>query len=372
MINLDQSVIVAIVLVLSAGLAFELGISSAILEILAGVAIAMYIGDIAQMGWLTFLANLGMLGLMFMAGFEVDVERLRGTWRRSVSIGVSSLALPMAGVYLTARYGLGIPPKAAGLLAIGLSTTSLALVFHSLKDRGLLHKPPGQTLLAAASVVDVLSMVCLALLLGEVGWGTAIVLLVLIPAMAGLPHVGAWIFKRYKGSVVELEIRFLLVVLVGLGSLAEHIGGIHPAVVAFAVGLVLSELVEEHEAVEEKLKGIVFSFLAPIFFLQAGTQLNLRLLGWEMLGTAAILFVVACGLKFIGTALSARGLIDTSGRFAGLLFNYRLSFGIIAASVGLKIGLLTPSLYSVILLVVIASAALPVIFLRDRPAELDW
>jgi len=367
----DPSVIVALVLVSAAGLAFELGISSAIMEILAGVLLTLFLDNIASMDWLRFLANMGMLGLMFMAGFEVDIPRLRSSWRASAGIGVMSLGLPFLGVFAASRYLLGLEPQVAGLLGIGLSTTSLALVYHALKERGLIRDPVGQTLLGAASVVDVLSMIGLAILLGELGWGTAIFLLVVIPAMVGLPKFGDWIFRRYQGSVVEFELRFLLTVLVGMGFMAERIGGVHPAVVAFAVGLVMSEVVQDHEILEEKLKGIVFSFFAPIFFLQAGTQHNLRLVDAEVLKTAAVLFAVACGLKYVGTAYPARRLLNTSGRFAGLLFNYRLSFGIITATVGLKIGLLTPALYSVILLVVVGSAALPVIFLRDRPFELD-
>lgn len=368
---MEPSIIVAVVLIAAAALAFELGISSAIMEILAGVLLALFIEGISSMGWLQFLANLGMLGLMFMAGFEVDVRRLRTTWRAGVAIGVMSLAFPMIGVFATAHVVFDLPFKTAGLVAIALSTTSLALVYHALKERGLLRENTGQILLAAASVVDVLSMVSLSLLLGDVGWGTGIFLLVVIPTIIGLPHIGEFIFRRYQGSVVEFELRFLLVVLVGMGFMAEHVGGIHPAVVAFAIGLALSEVVEEHEILEEKLKGIIFSFFAPIFFLQAGTQLNLKLMTGEVLIVAAVFFVVACTLKFVGTAIPGRWFLETSGRFAGLLFNYRLSFGIITASVGLKIGLLTPVLYSVILLVVVASAALPVIFLRDRPAELE-
>jgi Kef-type K+ transport system membrane component KefB len=90
-----------------------------------------------------------------------------------------------------------------------------------------------------------------------------------------------------------------------------------------------------------------------------------------MLWVAAVLFVVACGLKFIGSAVPAQLLLKTGGRFVGLLFNYRLSFGIIAASVGLRMGVLSEGFYAVILLIVMGSAALPVIFLRDRPSELD-
>ena len=120
------------------------------------------------MGWVRFLANFGMLGLMFMAGFEVDVRRLRTTWRASVTIGVLSLAFPMAGVFATAYFFFGLPLMAAGLVAIALSTTSLALVYHALKERSLLGESTGQVLLASASVVDVLSMVSLSLLLGDV------------------------------------------------------------------------------------------------------------------------------------------------------------------------------------------------------------
>lgn len=367
---MDPSIAVAATLVVAAALAFELNISSAILEIAAGIALGLWLGDLASLGWLHFLANLGMLGLMFMAGFEVDVDRLRHTWKASVAIGVCSLATPLAGVFLVAYYALDLSLLAAGLVAVALSTTSLALVFHALKERGLLQSDLGQTVLAAASVVDVLSMVILALMLGEVGWGTAIFLLVVVPMLFGLPQVGRWIFRRYRHSLVELELRFVLVLLVSLGFMAEEVGGIHPAVVAFALGLVLSEVVDAHDEVEEKLKGIVFSFFAPIFFLHAGTQFQPALLSVESLAVAAALFAVACTLKFLGTALPARRLLALPGRFVGLLFNYRLSFGIIAATVGLNMDVLDEQLYAIVLLVVVASAALPVVFLRDRPTEL--
>ena len=203
----------------------------------------------------------------------------------------------------------------------------------------------------------------------NVGWGTAIFLLVAVPMIIGLPHIGKWIFRRYRGSLVEFELRFLLVLLLAMGFMAEKIGGIHPAVIAFALGIVMSEIVDEHEELEQKLKGIVFSFLAPAFFLHAGMQLDIRLMTVDLLGTAFVFLIVACGLKYLGAALPARHFLSTSGRVAGLLFNYRLSFGIITASVGLNVGILTVELYAIILLVIITSAFLPAVLLRDRPAE---
>ncbi|MEL0018476.1 MAG: cation:proton antiporter [Rickettsiales bacterium] len=366
---MDDSLIVAMVMVGAAVIAFEFRISSAILEILAGIVLAYFLVDIAQQDWLRFLSNLGMLGLMFMVGFEVDVERLRGTWRASILIGVSALLLPMAGVFATAYYLFDLPVLTSGLLSIGLSTTSLALVYNALRERGTLHTERGQVMIAAASVVDVLSMIFLALLMGDVGWGTAIFLLVAVPMILGLPRFGKWIFRRYRGSLVEFELRFLLVLLLSMGFMAEKIGGIHPAVIAFALGIVMSEIVDEHEELEQKLKGIVFSFLAPAFFLHAGMQLDVRLLSPDLIWMALAFIVVACGLKYIGAAVPFRLLFKRSGHVVGLLFNYRLSFGIITATVGLNVGILSENLYAVILITVIAAAFLPAILLRDRPAE---
>ena len=98
-------------------------------------------------------------------------------------------------------------------------------------------------------------------------------------------------------------------------------------------------------------------------------QLDIRLLTFDLVWTALLLLVVACGLKYVGAALPVRYLFKSSGRVAGLLFNYRLSFGIITATVGLKVGILTEDLYAVCLLIVVASAFLPAILLHDRAAE---
>lgn len=368
---MNPSIAVALVLVGAAGLALELGFSSAIAEILAGILLGYFYPGIAQLDWLNFLSNLGLLGLMFMAGFEVDIQRLRKTWRASAGIGVASLSLPMTGVFLVCFYLFELAFAPSALMAIGLSTTSLALVYHALKERGDLATDFGQTVLGGATIVDVLSMILLAALLGNVGWSTGIFLLVLIPTIFGLPRIGGWIFRRYKGSVVEFEMRFLMVLLISMGFMAEHIGGIHPAIIAFLLGLIMAEVVEEHEEVEEKLKGVVFSLFAPVFFLHAGSRLDVSGLDSSILGIFAVLVIAAIGLKFVGTALATRWLVGHSANLVGLLFNYRLSFGIVTATVGLKAGIISGDLYNVILLVVICGALLPALLLRQRPNELD-
>jgi glutathione-regulated potassium-efflux system ancillary protein KefC len=365
----DSSLFVAIVLVVAGLLTLEFRISSAIVEVVAGVLLSVFV-DVGSLGWLAFLAHLGMLGLMFMAGFEVNPLVLRHRWRASVLVGAASFLVPLVGVYGVAHQLLGLSPQVAALVAIGLSTTSLALVYQFLRERGLLAADEGQGAFAAAMVVDVLSMVALALLLGRLGWATAIFLVVVVPLLVGLPRFGQWIFRRYEGSPVEFELRFLLLVLVGLGFLAEH-AGLHAAVVAFLVGLLLSEVVQDHEALEDKLKGVVFSFFAPVFFLRAGALIDLTSVDMSTLGVTGVLLAAAVGLKYAGTALVGRWVLGTGGHALGILFNYRLTFGIITATVGLEEGLLGQRLFTAVLLIVLLSAALPMILLRDLPSEFE-
>ncbi|MBA1148012.1 cation:proton antiporter [Ectothiorhodospiraceae bacterium WFHF3C12] len=357
---METSLAVAVCLMIAGVLALELRISTAILEIAAGVILVTFLPHVSELKWLDFLASFGMLALLFVAGFEVEIDKLRRTWRSCLAIGLLSFAVPLGGIYALCALVIGLPPMTSGLVAIGLSTTSLALVYQALRQEDILSTSEGQVILAAASVVDVLSMVSLAMLLGDITWATGVVILVVVLSIFSLPPIGSWLFRRYMGSTAEPEIRFLLVILVAMGFMAENVGGIHPAIVAFAVGVAMAGVVFENTAVKEKMKGLVFGFFAPVFFIHAGTQIDLASLSAEFFVLAGILFAGAVGLKFLGTALPARFLMrDSSARSIGILFNYRLSFGIIAANVGLESGLLTENLYAVMLLIVAGSAALP-------------
>lgn len=366
---MNQSLFVAVVLVAAGVLALELGITSAITEIVAGAALAMFV-DVKHLSWLAFLGQFGMLGLMFMAGFEVDPSVLRRQWRQSVGIGITAFTVPALGVFVTARFGLGLGVEAAGLVAIGLSTTSLALVYQFLRERNHLSGDIGQTILGAATTIDLLGMIALAVLFGDVGWATAIFVVALVPTFWALPHLGKWLFARYAGHAAEVEVRFVLLVVVGLGYLSERVG-VHAAIVSFAAGLVLSELLDNDAAVLDKLKGIVFSFLAPVFFLRAGTMLDLTALDVGSLKVVAVLLTAAVGLKYLATRIATRVLLRGLGHYVGILFNYRLTFGIITASVGLEEGVIDAQLFTVMLAVVLLSGLLPMVLLRDLPNDLD-
>jgi Kef-type K+ transport system membrane component KefB len=350
---------IAFGLLFAAMLAFETGMSSAVLEVVAGLALAMVFADIADTEWMVFLADIGMLALMFLAGFDLRTDTVRDTWRSCLLLGLSAFFLPFGAVMAFAYFVLGLELVPAGLVAVALSTTSLALVYHALKADDMIGHKSGQIILAGASIVDVLSMVALALLLGDVGWGTATFIIMVVVSLISLPRLGTLVFRRYRGAMPELELRFLLVILIGMGFMGEEIGGIHPAIVAFAIGVAMSGVVAENSVVHDKLNGIVFGFLAPVFFLHAGSKMQILELEPEALGYGAMLLALALGMKYAATFVCARISKNVPGHYTANLFNYRLTFGIIAAEVGLRGGHIEQQMYDIIMLVILIGAALP-------------
>ncbi len=132
-----------------------LGLVPAILEILLGFTAALMGVPISDT--LETLALLGSAFLMFAAGLEVDLELLKQHALSSLLVGVVSFSAPMVAATLGV-WALGYPLAEAALAGIGVSTTSVAVVYAILKARGLLSRGPGQVVLASAMVADVVSI----------------------------------------------------------------------------------------------------------------------------------------------------------------------------------------------------------------------
>jgi len=315
-----------------------------------------------------------VLALMFVAGFEIRVRELKKTWAPSLVIGLSSFFVPFTGIMLVVHFWLGLEWLSSILISVGLSTTSLALVYHLMRDHGLLSTREGQILFGAASIVDIISMLFLAIVLGEMGGGTMIFAVIFIACVFIIPPSAKWLFSRYVGTGSEPELRFLMVIIIGMSFMAESIGSIHPALIAFAMGVFMSRFIERNPKVKNKLMALVFSFFAPIFFLHSGTKIDVTNLDQSYLLIFAVVFALATSLKFIGTYIPAKIYVKKMAAYSGKIFNFRLSFGIITANVGLEQGLISPGMFTVIMLVVIGSAAIPSLFLRNNdyvPDESD-
>lgn len=366
---MEISLAVALCLILAAIISYELKVSTAVLEVMAGMFLGLFMTDLHEVHWLSYLSSIGVLALMFVAGFEIRISALKQTWAPSLAIGISSFAVPFTGIFAFCYLVMGFEALPATLVGVGLSTTSLALVYHLMKEHALLATREGQVLFGAASIVDIISMVLLAVVLGEIGAGTLAFSVIFVISLFIIPYSAKWLFSRYSNVMSEPELRFLMVIIVGMSFMAEEIGSLHPALIAFTLGVFMSRFIERNKVVKHKLMALVFSFFAPIFFFHSGSMINLSDLNLNYLMIFVALFFLATLLKFVGTYFPARRFVKPLAAYSGKVFNFRLSFGIISATVGLEKGLIDPAMFSVIMLVVISSAAIPSIFLRKRGTD---
>jgi Kef-type K+ transport system membrane component KefB len=230
-VNLLVVVAVAVAAPLVVGYLPWLRVPAVVLEIVGGIIIGPSV-----LGWVrvdlpvAILALFGLAFLLFLAGLEIDVHRLRGRLLRFAVFGYL--------VTLVLGYGAGVSFTAAGwvsqplLLAIALSATSLGLVVPVLKDAGQVHSPVGQTALAAASVADFAAIVLLSLFFSSSGGSTGSKVVVLaafagLVAVTGLVVSGAarsvrlgQVLVRLQDTTAEIRVRCAVLLLVAFTFLA--------------------------------------------------------------------------------------------------------------------------------------------------------
>lgn len=180
-----------------------------------------------------------------------------------------------------------------------------------------------------------------------------------------MPQDWEMAFARYSENLAEIELRFILLALL---FFAERVM-VSEAVLAFIMGLLFSEILEEHEILVEKLKGIIFAFFSPIFFFKAGSFLRLSSISLTSLLYIAVLLPAAFFSKYYASKLVFRKLFGAGerfSRFVGLSFNLRLTFGIVAALLGLELGLISLEIYAAIVTIIISSALISSIVSRLR------
>jgi Kef-type K+ transport system membrane component KefB len=382
--NLLVVSIVALVAPLSLGFAPRLRIPAVVLEIVTGVVLGPSV-----LGWVdddlvvSIVAVLGLAFLLFLAGLEIDTERLRGP----------VLRLALAGYAVSLVLGLGVGGGLAALdwvgspvlLAVALSATSLGLVVPVLKDAGRLDSELGQTVVASASVADFAAIVLLSLFFStsESGTGTRVTLLVLFAGLVALTAFAALavgrsmslgaVVLRLQDTTAEIRVRAAVVLLVGFVALASRLG-LETILGAFLAGAVVGLVDKDtstHPHFRTKLEALGYGFLIPVFFVASGLRLDLT----GLLDDPSALVrvpVLAVALLVVrgGPALLLRRHHDgRSVVAAGLLQATSLPFLVTAGQIGVATGTLSSTTAAALvcagLLSVIAYPALALALLRD-------
>lgn len=373
MSDLALAAVLAGTILLASTISVEIGLSVALIELLAGVIVGNT-AHIVVPSWLSFIGSFAGIVLTFQAGAEVDVPQLVREWKASVSIGLVSFFAPFFVVALVAYYGLDWSRRQAEIGGLALSTTSLAVVYAVLVETGLNGELVGKRLMSATFVTDIATVTGLTVLfLKPTIWVLpfALVSLVLI---FGLPRAARLFFPRYGNRVIEPEIKLVfacLFLLMWLGQRANS----QAALPVFILGLAMSRFFASHRMEQERMRVVSFAFLTPFFFLKGGLNVSTSAL-WANLGILGILFAAKMGPKLIAVYPLARRFTSPHAAFTTLLMSTGLTFGTITSLYGLSAGIITRTQFSLLLAVVVLSAIVPTAIAQrfyqpDAPAHRD-
>ena len=358
-VNLLAVAAIAFAAPLALGLVPGLRLPGVVVEIVAGIVVGP-----AMLGWVRvdlpvqILGILGLSFLLFLAGMEIDLERLRGRALRLAGFGFALSAI-LAVVAGYGAFALGLV-RSPLLIGIILLATSLGLVVPVLKDAGEVATPFGQLVIAAASVADFGAVILLSLFFSRearslpaklillAGFVVVIALVVLgVRRLERLMRLSA-LLVRLQDTTAEIRVRASIVLLIAFTALAQKLG-LETILAAFLAGATLRLIDEDqlrsHPNFPVKLEAIGYGFLIPVFFVSSGLQFDLRALVNSSSSLLRLpLFLIALLAVRGLPALLYRGVMQ--GRrlvAAGLLQATSLPFIVAATAIGLQLGLVSPA-----------------------------
>lgn len=343
-------------------------ISTALSEIVVGTVAQLIIGaaiGAAVLGtdesWIKFLSGLGAIVLTFLAGAELDPEVFRRKWKEATAIGLASFFFPFIGCTAGAYYVLGWDPMASWLAGVAMSTTSVAVVYAVMLEFGFNTTDYGKTVLAACFVTDLGTVVALGLIFAPFTYKTAIFLGTGVIVFGILPWLTPRFFRLYGNRPSELETKFLLLCLLGMGALATWADS-EAVLPAYLIGMVLAGTIGKDHALVRRLRTLTFGLLTPFYFIRAGSFVSIPEL---VAAPFAFLFllVVKIATKMVGVypVTKAYKSPNQEAMYTTLLMSTGLTFGTISSLFGLSRGIIDQAQYSALVAAVIASAVVPTV-----------
>jgi Kef-type K+ transport system membrane component KefB len=261
----------------------RLAIPEIVIQIGLGILLGPYVFDLARPSDIvTGLSDLGLTFLIFLAGFELELGKIRGKPLQLATAGWGvSLVIGLGAAFALVSEGLARDTTVIGL---ALTTTALGTLVPILRDAGVLETRFGAHISAIGTVGEFGPIVAVALLLTKkepvltslllLAFIAVAVMTVLLAARSQPPRVVSML-NRHLESSAQLPVRVSLLFIVLLVLLAETLG-LDVLLGAFAAGIVvrLFSASSETEAIRGKLEAIGFGFLIPIFFVVSGIEFD--------------------------------------------------------------------------------------------------
>jgi len=354
--SVQLAAVLAAVVLIASVVSVELGVTVALVELTLGVAVGNLF-HLQTQEWLDFIAKFGSIVLTFLAGMEVDPAYMRRRLGASLGIGVVSFIGPFVVASTVGYVVLDWSTRASLIAGTALSTTSLAVVYAVLVERGLTDTSIGKLLMSATFVTDLCTALALSAIFIKPNLWFPVFLAVSLLLIVVLPRVAPWFFGRYGDRVIEPEIKLVFLCLLVLIVLADKSNG-HAVLPAFVLGLVMSRHYQEHREEQKRLRVVAFALLTPFFFIKGGMNVSLGAVA-RNLGLLAVLLAAKMLPKIGFIYPLARRADRRHATFTTLLMSTGLTFGTISSLYGLNAGIIDKTQFSLLLSVVVLSAVVP-------------
>jgi Kef-type K+ transport system membrane component KefB len=322
----------------------------------AGIVIGPHgLGWVEPDAAIEVIAVVGLAFLLFLAGLEIDLSRLRGLVLRSAALGFAvSLALALAAGLALDAAGLAGAPV---LVAIILVSTSLGIVVPVLKDADRASSRFGQLVIAAATIADFAAIVLLSLLFSREATSTTTKVLLLGGFVLLIAAVTAGLLRaerssriskvllRLQDTTAQIRVRGAFLLLVGFAALAETLG-LETILGAFAAGVIVGGIdrdeLDTHPEFHTKLQAVGYGVFIPVFFVASGLAIDPGAVTESSAALLAIPAFLACMLIVRGLpALLLRGQASRNEiGAAALLQATSLPFIVAATEIGRELGML--------------------------------
>lgn len=344
---------------------------------------------------LNAISQLGLILFMFLVGLELDVSSIRKNGGKALLISHTSIIFPF---FLGSLLALILYPQLSNnsvsflnfaiFIGTAMSITAFPVLARILSERKLINTVMGSISLACAAIDDVTGWILLAVVVVLARSSTmdsqilltifGLLLFVVLIFLVFRP-----IFKKLgenfeKNGKITHDFLAILFLLLLLSSWVTEELGVHALFGAFMIGVAMPKDNRFVHALTEKINDVAVVLFLPIFFALTGLNTSINLIDSPQLWLFAILIILVAILgKFGGATVAARisGMSWRDSGSVGVLMNTRGLMELVLLNIGLEIGVISPALFSMLVLMTLTTTFMtaPVLewiyFARVRPKQ---